>query len=334
MTDNETAIVKKDMVTGGGGLVLTGLSDMSRFANMIVASGMGPRSLDRPEKVLVALEWGLELGLKPMAALKSIAVINGVATIYGDMALAMVRQADVLKSFKETVDGEDDKMKACVFSHRKGMDEPNEPTVFTVDDAKTAGLWGKTGPWKTHPKRMLKYKARAFHLRDNYSDILLGLHITEEMEGERDLQNEYKPEAKVEVAARDDRTGDPEKDITIEPDADITMSDRFTGLVKEVNPTLDDKIIDSLYDQFVSYVLGGVPGAWNVIGLNADEITQLSDALMSGLPQAIKDLVPIAVPDVKPTEKPAADDKSKKSKPTTNKDLFEGSDNAATEKKK
>ena len=55
---------------------------------------------------------------------------------------------------------------------------------FTIADAKTAGLWSKGGTWKTHPKRMLKYKARAFALRDKFPDALNGMHMKEEIQPE------------------------------------------------------------------------------------------------------------------------------------------------------
>jgi hypothetical protein len=64
---------------------------------------------------------------------------------------------------------------------------------FSVADAKRAGVWGGTGStpekkkysvWYKHPKRMLKMRARAFTLRDGWSDILKGMHSAEEMIGE------------------------------------------------------------------------------------------------------------------------------------------------------
>jgi hypothetical protein len=49
---------------------------------------------------------------------------------------------------------------------------------------------------------MLKYKARAFNLRDNFPDILKGLHLQEEMVGEVDEPMEA---PKCDVAGRHDR---------------------------------------------------------------------------------------------------------------------------------
>jgi hypothetical protein len=112
----------------------------------------------------------------------------------------MVKTCGLLTDFSEEVTGVGDAMIAKVFSEREGKFKVT--TEFSVDDAKTAGLWGKAGPWKTHPKRMLKYKARAFNLRDNFPDILKGLHLQEEMVGEVEEPME-KPVC--DVAGRHDR---------------------------------------------------------------------------------------------------------------------------------
>tara|TARA_R110002020_G_scaffold37892_1_gene114463 strand:- start:30 stop:494 length:465 start_codon:yes stop_codon:yes gene_type:complete len=52
--------------------------------------------------------------------------------------------------------------------------------------AKKAKLWGKPGPWTQYPARMLQVRARAMALRDQFADVLSGIHIGEEV---RDIPN-------------------------------------------------------------------------------------------------------------------------------------------------
>ncbi|MEA3225638.1 MAG: hypothetical protein U9Q07_06770, partial [Planctomycetota bacterium] len=49
------------MKANGRGLQLTSMSDYKEFALCVAKSGMAPRSLDTPEKVLVAVQTGAEL---------------------------------------------------------------------------------------------------------------------------------------------------------------------------------------------------------------------------------------------------------------------------------
>ena len=165
---------------GAQGVQLASLEDAYRFANAIVASGFAPKGMEKPESVLVAIQLGAELGLTPMAALQNTAVINGRPAIYGDAALALVRSSGVLVGYKEEEVGEQgkDTYGWRVTATRKGNDPASE--TFTVADAKAAKLWGKNGPWTDYPRRMLKFRARGFLLRDQFGDVLKGLRTVEE----------------------------------------------------------------------------------------------------------------------------------------------------------
>ena len=188
MIDNkETTLARIN--SGERGLQITTLADMRDVSQLILQSGLAPEGYKTAAQIFVGLQSGAEIGLKPMQALNSIAVIRGKPTLWGDAALGLVKKSGLLTEFHEEVNGEGDKMIACVKSVRKNSNGScsQVESTFSVADAETAGLWGKTGPWKTHPKRMLKYKARAFNLRDNFPDVLMGLHLTEEMEGEEPL---------------------------------------------------------------------------------------------------------------------------------------------------
>lgn len=160
-----------------------------RIANAIVTAGMAPRGLETAEKAMVAIMHGLEVGLTPMNALQSIAVINSRATLWGDGALGLVQASGKLESHKEWFEGEGDARKALCLVKRRG-DPESKLGEFSVADAKKAGLWGKSGPWSQYSDRMLKMRARAFALRDGFSDVLRGLGIAEEI---ADIPAEHTP---------------------------------------------------------------------------------------------------------------------------------------------
>ena len=166
---------------GAQGVKLASLEDAFRFANAIVASGFAPRGMEKPEAVLVAIQLGAELGLTPMAALQNTAVINGRPAIYGDAALALVRASGLLESFNEEEVGEAGKDSFGIRVTATRRDGSKGSETFTVADAKAAKLWGKSGPWTDYPRRMLKFRARGFVLRDVFGDVLKGLRTAEEV---------------------------------------------------------------------------------------------------------------------------------------------------------
>lgn len=169
-----------------------------RMAKVLFDSEMVPESLDSREKVFVAIGMGLEVGLSPMQAVQSIAVINKRPSIWGDAALGLVQASGALVDFRETplYDDEGNLNGYRCRAVRKGIEDPIEHS-FTVDDAKRAQLWGKvsrTGkpsPWVLYPQRMLQMRARSWTLRDGFADVLKGLQVAEE------VRDYYEGEAEV-----------------------------------------------------------------------------------------------------------------------------------------
>lgn len=176
-------------VTTRNSLVPTTLSEAMQFSEVLSQSAMVPREYQgKPANTLVAIQWGMELGLAPMQALQNIAVINGKPSIYGDALLAMVRADHRCRGVKEYLDGE---TAVCLItrSHNAGEVEEIE-RKFSVDDAKRAGLWGKQGPWKQYPQRMLQMRARSLAIRDGFPDVIKGLISVEEAQ---DMPSPMKP---------------------------------------------------------------------------------------------------------------------------------------------
>lgn len=160
------------------------MEDAYRLGKAICAAGMAPRGMETPEKCMVAILRGLEVGLSPMQAVDKIAVVNGRPTIWGDGAMALVRASGLCEYVRERIDGEGEGRVAVCETKRRGETE-SVVRKFSVAEAKEAGLWNKQGPWKQFPARMLQMRARAFALRDLYADVLGGLYLREEIEDDR-----------------------------------------------------------------------------------------------------------------------------------------------------
>ena len=158
-----------------GGLALQSFDDAFKFARMVSASEFAPKDFrGKPESCMLAIQHGSEVGLSPMQSLQSIAVINGRPTIWGDAALALVLSSPVCEYVREYTEGEGDGLVAVCEAKRKGYPAPTV-VLFSVADAKKAGLWGKSGPWSQYSSRMLTLRARGFALRNAFADALRGL---------------------------------------------------------------------------------------------------------------------------------------------------------------
>lgn len=164
---------------GVGSLAPQSFGEAVEFSKMLARSGMVPKDYNgKPEAIMVALQWGAEVGLGPLQALNGISIINGKPALWGDAALALVRGHPACTGIREGTEGEGDAMLGfCEVTRGK---EPPQRRTFSVADAKKAGLWGKAGPWQQYPARMLQLRARGFAIRDVFPDALRGVITVEE----------------------------------------------------------------------------------------------------------------------------------------------------------
>jgi hypothetical protein len=175
------------MKVGERGVQLSTVEEMLIFAKAVVDSGLAPYSFKTPQAVMVAIQYGAELGLPPMAALQNIAVINGRPTVWGDAVPGIGNASGLIEDYKQEEVGEPgkDSWGYRVTITRKGRSQPIVST-YTVAHAKTAKLWGKTGrdgqptPWITSPDRMLLNRARTFAYRDAVPEKMRGIVTAEE----------------------------------------------------------------------------------------------------------------------------------------------------------
>lgn len=171
---------KPSLEAGGkvAAIIPRNVEETYRLANILFQSNMTPNSYKSVEQTMVGIMKGLEVGMTPLTALQSIYVVNGIPTIWGDGALALVRASGLLEDFLETFD-EENEIAVCTIK-RKGEKSP-VVGKFKKEDATRAGLLNKSGPWQQYRPRMYQMRARAFALRDAFADILRGLKITEEV---------------------------------------------------------------------------------------------------------------------------------------------------------
>jgi hypothetical protein len=206
------------------------MGEAIEFSKMISSSGMVPAAYKgKPQDILVAIQWGYEVGLQPMQALQNIAVINGKPSVYGDAAIALVKADPRCRGVKETIEGEGDNMIArCVVRRAYGDEIEETEATFSVDDAKRAKLWGKQGPWSQYPKRMLAMRARGFAIRDAFPDAMKGMITAEEAQ-------DYPTKAPRDVTPAPEPLPEPEPEIEAEIQDAETIEDPIQDAIDAAN---------------------------------------------------------------------------------------------------
>lgn len=217
-------------------IIPTDVEQVFRLATAISKSGLAPSTMKDPEKLVVAIMHGLEIGLSPMVATQKIAVINGRPALWGD-AIPALLWARGFKLVEAVADG----VATCTVVRPDGE---RITRTFSEADAKKAGLLGKPGPWQQYPQRMLAMRARAFAARDGAADALSGLYVAEELTDAPDLI-EAAPKRKSSSAAKKDG-------VTVEVFNEIL---RHIG---DCTTTDDLQVISDRYAQEIA----DLPRAW------------------------------------------------------------------------
>lgn len=207
----------------------TSLDTYMQLADKLSKSGLVPEAYrGKPNNVLVAIQWGMEIGLTPMRSLQSIAIINGKPSIYGDELLGLVKSHPAFRGCEEKLD-EKTMVATCTIKREvAGNIEVTERT-FSKDDAIQSSLWNRA-VWKSYPKRMLQHRARGFAIRDAFPDAIKGIITYEEL---RDYPNDAHGE-------------DAEKQIKVLPsDASNldALADKVESIEDQTTPDLTRELI-------------------------------------------------------------------------------------------
>lgn len=167
------------------------LADEMRVCASLVAAGMVPESLNTAAKLFGARQLCRELGLPVMSAIRQVYVVNGSPSLWGDTPLALVRRSGMLEAIDEyLVDA--DYNRICLANKNlaaepfasvcevKRTGQPGKQFFFTMAMAEKAGLLAKNRSlWKVYPLRMLQMKARGLALKNEFSDVLMGVAMAE-----------------------------------------------------------------------------------------------------------------------------------------------------------
>lgn len=288
------APAKKVINVGERGLVLATIDDMWRFSAILADTDMVPKSYKgKAGNCFIAIQLGMELGITTMQAVQNIAPINGKPSLYGEIGLALVEASGKLKNRHGFYEGKryDDEYKYVAMVQRVGR-KPYM-TEFSVGQAKTAGLWGKEGPWTNYPDAMLMWRAIWPGLINQFPEVLKGVGCAEIQQDVIDVTATRHPTPEPEVlppaadglgeritAVRDRLHGKPDAPAAgavidgevvsdqpaaaapAPPAADVIDAD-----VADAGPATDRAQQFVIIDQLIGEIEEIVPGAGNVAKL-------------------------------------------------------------------
>lgn len=151
----------------------------NKIAQSLARTSFVPASLrGKPDDITAAILAGAELGLQPMAALRSMDVIQGTPALRAHAMRGLVQnrghEVEVVESTPDT----------CVVRGRRRGSADWQTVTWTIQRAAQLGLTGKD-QWKKQPQTMLVARATGEVCRLIASDVLYAMpYASEELAGE------------------------------------------------------------------------------------------------------------------------------------------------------
>lgn len=252
-----TAIATVDAWTEAGRLMLAATFVPAGFRQAAMRSARETDCTPREAlqgHIYAAVEMSRALGIAPIVGLQFMCVINGRVCLYSDAPMALVmrtgkvqgrqhrlvnleglyalRESKIDSVAAAAIDrhqlraGCNGTYRAFVASIKRDGQWYTE--IFDTEDARRAGLLGKSGPWKQYPQRMLKFRAETYLVRNVFPDAVCGLSTADE------IQN----------VGRDD-AGEGYGDSFVEESADtisqLTEDEEFDALARQVPGAVENE---------------------------------------------------------------------------------------------
>lgn len=152
------------------------IDEATALAERLSKSSLLPKSMQgKMPDVLMTILAGQEMGLTPMASLRSFHVIEGKPVLSSDGMVAIVLGSGKAAYFRRVAESD---TSVTYETLRVGDTEPRRCT-WTRDMVKIAGLNTKDNH-RLFPRQMLASRAKAELARDVYPDVLAGCQTPDE----------------------------------------------------------------------------------------------------------------------------------------------------------
>lgn len=163
----------------------TPMNELAANGDQAVKTGMLPDHIKTGWQFAVIAATGHELGMQPMRAIRSLAMVKGKVVESADSQLARFKAAGGRSQFEVL-----DETKAVLHLIHPNGDKHTES--FTIEDAKRAGLSSNSN-YSKFPKAMLRSRAITAGLKSVGWEGAVGAYDPDELRSEEFPERTYEP---------------------------------------------------------------------------------------------------------------------------------------------
>ena len=241
-------------------------------ATNLAASDLLPKEYkNKPANIMLAFKTGRSLGLDRLQSLQHTFTVNGRTRVYGDMmhALSMKHRNYKDIHFEYGPDVETDAKHGKLPEYVKCTvilkERDDVVSLYTIEDAKKNPNFNNSyTPWMNgHARRMMKFRAQSFSLRDAFPDMLAGVYDEYEFEEIQTVNKNITSETTdlgksgtggLKGALKEDETIEPSNiEIQNEKGETVKTEDKKEEPVQEEKPQQKPENIQQIKDDFKNW---------------------------------------------------------------------------------
>lgn len=152
--------------------------DPLSLGKVLAQSGYFQDAKDAAQAAVKVLA-GQEMGIGAIAAMTGIYIVKGRVTLSANLMAAQIKRSG---KYNYRITRHDDE--SCEIAFFEGGEEIGRSS-FTADDAKKAGLWNSSDPWRKTPRNMLFSRAMSNGCKWYCPDIFAGpIYTPDELDAE------------------------------------------------------------------------------------------------------------------------------------------------------
>jgi len=229
-------------------------NQLKEYARNAVAAGFYS-GIQNPHQAMMIILTGLELNMGPVWALQNVHIIKGKPSLKAEGMLGLVYKN--IEGARVNFIKRDSNI--CeIEASRPGSKSAR--FVFTMDDARTAGLTNKEN-WQKYPKSMLHARCISDMCRAMFPDALMGVSYTpqeiqdfDNSDEPRNVREEIAPSLEHELPSLEEAKQLQDKDIIPELSVELPLKEEVSYQT-DVEPSIDAPLAAEKDDSIGSHVL-------------------------------------------------------------------------------
>lgn len=162
----------------------TSFEHSQRVAKMLSSSNLIPKEYQgNIQNTMIALEMANRIGASPLMVMQNLYIVHGKPSWSSSFIIAAINNCKRFSPLRFAIKGDGNTLSCKAWANDLHTNDKLEGPKVSMEMAMKEGWINRPGSkWQTMPELMIRYRAAAFFGRLYAPDILMGMHMVEEVQ--------------------------------------------------------------------------------------------------------------------------------------------------------